>query len=82
VWVTRSTHTDDKTRAAGIAATFETAASEAGTGRMTRERALETVNMILRVDGLPLVARGPALETFVKEVLNAKDRRTASARAV
>lgn len=73
VWVQKPTGTADKTAAMGIAAQLEQASGAAKAGAMTRERALELVNDILRLAGAESVLPCPSLGAVADELLRAVD---------
>lgn len=69
-WKQKSTGTKDKAAASGIAARLEQASGAAKAGTMTREKALELVNDILRLAGAEGVAPVPSLENVAVELLD------------
>ena len=64
VWVQKPTGTADKTAAMGIAAQLEQASGAAKAVAMTRERALELVNDILRLAGAESVLPCPSSVSY------------------
>lgn len=80
VWLQKPTGTRDRAAAAGIAASLEQASGAAKAGTMTRERALELVNEILRLAGAAAVTPCPSLEDVAKELLDAVDVTEGTAR--
>jgi site-specific recombinase XerD len=71
VWRQKGTGVTDKAQAAGIAATLEQASGAAKAGTMTKERALEMVNDILRLAGISELVPVPSLAECAKAFLDA-----------
>ena len=61
VWKAQSTGTRDKTRAEAIAAEMEEVSAAAKAGLMSRQRAIDAVNTILRLAGAPTIKPVPTL---------------------
>lgn len=72
VWVQKSTGVTDKGQALAIVATWERATQAAKAGRLSRARATEMINDILRMAGLETVASSPTLKDFVRNVRDEK----------
>lgn len=71
VWRQKGTGVTDKSQAAGIAATLEQASGAAKAGTMTKERALEMVNDILRLAGIAELVPVPSLAECARAFLGA-----------
>lgn len=69
VHVSRSTGTRDKAAAMGIAASLEQASGACRAGTMTRDKALELVNDVLRLAGMADVAPVPSLRIVAEAFL-------------
>lgn len=72
VWVQKTTGQRDKTKAAAVAANYERAAGMAKAGTLTRARAIEVVNDILRMAGQETVAAAPSMLAHIHAINDAK----------
>lgn len=73
VHVPRATGTKDKAAAMGIAASLEQASGACKAGTMTRDKALELVNDILRLAGMADVVPVPSLRMVAEAFLEDAD---------
>jgi integrase len=71
-WVQKTTGQTDRNKAAAVLATYERAAGMAKAGTLTRARALDIVNDILRMAGQETVAAAPSLLSHIRAMHDAK----------
>ena len=69
IWKQQSTGAADESAAAGIAAKLEQASAAAKAGTLTRARAFEMVNEILRLAGSESIQPAPSLSTVAADLL-------------
>lgn len=62
----------DRNAALGIAATLENASLDARAGVLSREKAVDLVNVVLRLAGLPLVESAPGTWDFARAMCEAE----------
>lgn len=72
VWVQKTTGQRDKGKAAAVAANYERASGLAKAGTLTRARAIEIVNDILRMAGQEAVASAPSMLAHINAINDAK----------
>jgi site-specific recombinase XerD len=72
-WVQQSTGVTDKVAAGGIAKTLQNGAQVAGSGGMTKGKAVQMVNDILKLAGLETIEAAPTLAAFVETLTKERD---------
>ena len=78
-WMSQSTGLADETKAKAKAAEWEAVSIAAEAGTMTRDKALESLNAILRVSGCPTVEASPTLSTLFGAIVERRASRIAVA---
>jgi site-specific recombinase XerD len=81
IWRQKSTGVTDKATAGGIAAMLERSSGEAKAGTLSREKAQEMVNEILRLAGLQIIETAPSLEAVATAFLDEGEQTIAESTA-